>query len=179
MAENMTGMTGLNETQLKALIEKATGLAYRYEQTHGGCAQVVLAAIRETLGKIGDDVFQAATGLAGGAGRTGHACGALTGGIMALSCFWGRPWDDFADPGKRRTRCLEMSKRLVEKFQGQYDSADCHGIHRKILGRAYNLSDPQEFEQFVKAGGHDDKCPSVCANSVRWLIEILASEGLI
>jgi hypothetical protein len=72
-----------------------------------------------------------------------------------------------------------MSKRLVEKFQRKFDSANCHNIHRKILGRAYNLSDPQEFEQFIEAGGHDDKCPSVCGNSVRWVIEILAAEGMI
>jgi C_GCAxxG_C_C family probable redox protein len=166
-------------TELKNLIDKAEKTAWKYEQEYGGCAQVVLATIKETLGHIGDDVFQSATGLAGGVGRTGHACCALTGGVMALSCFWGRPYDDFADPEKRRTRCLEMSKKLVGKFQSRYDSADCHGIHRKILGRAYDLSDPEEFERFVAAGGHDDKCPSVCANAVRWVIEILSEEALI
>ena len=169
----------MNEAELQKTIDKATDLAWKYEQQYGGCAQVVLAALKETLGNIGDDVFLAATGMAGGLGRTGHACGALNGGVMALSCFWGRPYDDFADPGKRRARSLNMSKKLVEKFQKEYDSADCHGIHRKIMGRAYDLSDTAEFEQFIKDGGHDDKCPSVCANSARWVIEILNEEGLI
>ena len=164
---------------LKKLSDQAAELAWNYERTHGGCAQVVLASLKEIAGSIGDDVFQSATGLAGGVGRTGHACGALTGGAMALACFWGRPYDDFADPDKRRARSLEMSKRLVKKFEAQYDSADCHGIHRKIMGRAYDLSDAQEFEQFVKDGGHDDKCPSVCANAVRWVLEILDEESLI
>ena len=164
---------------LKETIDKATQLAWKYEQQYGGCAQVVLASLKETVGHIGDDVFQSATGLAGGVGRTGYACGALTGGVMALSCFWGRPYDDFADPARRRTRCLIMSKKLVGKFQETYGSANCHDIHRKIMGRAYDLSDPAEFEQFVKDGGHDDKCPSVCANSARWVLEILNEEGLI
>ena len=169
----------LRQVQLEETIEKATRLAWKYEQQYGGCAQVVLASLKETLGRIGDDVFQAATGFAGGIGRTGHACGALTGGVMALSCFWGRPYNDFADPGKRRARCLNMSKKLVEKFQRHYDSPDCHGIHKKIMGRPYDLGNPEEFDQFIKDGGHDDKCPSVCANSVRWVIEILNEEGLI
>jgi C_GCAxxG_C_C family probable redox protein len=169
----------MKNPEFEALAEKAKQLAWKYEQTYGGCAQVVLASVKETLGHVGDEVFQSATGLAGGIGRSGHACGALVGGVMALSCFWGRPYDDFADPGKRRTLCLDMSKRLVEKFQREYGSADCHGIHRKILGRAYDLSDPQEFERFVQDGGHDDKCPSVCANSVGWVFDILNEEKLI
>ena len=169
----------MDGTEIKNLTDEAMKTAWKYEQQYGGCAQVILATVKETLGHIGDDVFQSATGLAGGVGRSGHACGALTGGVMALSCFWGRHYNDFADPGKRRSRCLDMSKRLVEKFQKEYGSGDCHGIHRKIMGRAYDLSDPQEFEQFVKDGGHDDKCPSVCANAVQWIIEILNGEELI
>ncbi|MCL1866695.1 MAG: C-GCAxxG-C-C family protein, partial [Oscillospiraceae bacterium] len=73
--------------KLKNLSDKAAELALKYERTYGGCAQVVLASLKETVGNIGDDVFQSATGLAGGVGRTGHACGALTGGVMALACF--------------------------------------------------------------------------------------------
>lgn len=169
----------MESTVLKQAIDKATQLAWKYEQQYGGCAQVVLAAVKETLGNIGDDVFQSATGLAGGVGRTGYACGALTGGVMALSCFWGRPYNDFADPERRRARCFAMSKKLVEKFRETYGSGNCHDIHRKIMGRAYDLSDTAEFEQFVKDGGHDDKCPSVCANATRWVIEILNDEGLI
>lgn len=164
---------------LKNTIDKAVELAWKYEQQYGGCAQVVLASIKETLDGIGDDVFQSATGLAGGVGRTGYACGALTGGVMALSCFWGRPYNDFADPNRRRARCLNMSKKLVGKFQETYGTPECHGIHTKLMGRAYDLSDPVEFEEFLKKGGHDDKCPSVCANATRWVIEILNEEGLI
>ncbi|MDR1874507.1 MAG: C-GCAxxG-C-C family protein [Synergistaceae bacterium] len=169
----------MESVALKETIERAAELAWKYEREYGGCAQVVLAAIRETIGHVGDDVFQAATGLAGGLGRTGHACGALVGGVMALSCFRGRPYDDFPDSAGRRPPCLAMSKKLVEAFQDAYGSADCHGIHRKLLGRSYDLSDPGDFEQFIKDGGHDDKCTSVCANSVRQVIGILNEEGLI
>ncbi|MDR3230743.1 MAG: C-GCAxxG-C-C family protein [Synergistaceae bacterium] len=169
----------MESVALKNAADKAGELAWKYEQQYGGCSQVVLAAIRENLGHIGDDVFQAATGLAGGLGRTGHACGALVGGVMALSCFRGRPYDDFPDSAGQRPPCLAMSKKLVRAFEEAYGSADCHGIHRKLLGRAYDLDNPEEFQQFIKDGGHDDKCTSVCANSARWVIGILNEEGLI
>ena len=160
-------------------IEKAMQLAWKYTKCYGGCAQVVLASIKETVGGISDDVFQAATGLAGGVARTGNACGALTGGVMALSSFWGRPYSDFADPDKRRVRTFTMCKKLADKFQDSYCSINCGKIHEKIMGRSYNLGDPKDYEQFIKDGGHDDKCNSVCANSTRWVLEILSEEGLL
>jgi C_GCAxxG_C_C family probable redox protein len=169
----------MESAELKNLGDEAARLALEYARQYGGCAQVVLAAVKETLGGIGDDVFQSAAGMGGGLGHTGHACGALNGGTMVFSCFWGRPYDDFADSENRLARICAMSKRLVEKFQNEYDSADCYGIQRKIMGRSYDLGDPLEREQFVEDGGKDDKCPSVCANSVRWIVEILSEEGLI
>jgi C_GCAxxG_C_C family probable redox protein len=169
----------MEKEKLDSVIEKATQLAWNYEQKYGGCAQAVLATIKETVGNISDEVFQSATGLAGGVARTGNACGALTGGVMALSCFWGRPYNDYADPGKRRARTFSICKKLVDKFQETYGSPNCNKIQEKIMGRSYNLGDPNDFEQFIKDGGHDDKCTSVCANSVRWTLEILNEEGLI
>lgn len=169
----------MEKEQLDTTIEKAMQLAWSYTQKYGGCPQVVLASIKETVGNISDEVFQSATGLAGGVARTGNACGALIGGVMALSSFWGRPYNDFADPEKRRVRTFSMSKRLVDKFQEAYCSPNCGKIQEKIMGRSYDLGDPKDFEQFLKDGGHDDKCTSVCANSARWVLEILNEEGLI
>ncbi|MCL1876299.1 MAG: C-GCAxxG-C-C family protein, partial [Synergistaceae bacterium] len=128
---------------------------------------------------ISDEVIQSGTGLAGGVGRTGNACGALIGGVMALSCFWGRPYSDFADPGNRRAKTFTMSKKLVDKFQETYGSPNCGTTLEKIMGRSYNLNDQKDFEQFLKDGGHDGKCNSVCANTVRWVLEILNEEGLV
>jgi C_GCAxxG_C_C family probable redox protein len=171
----------MESAKLKDATERAAELAWKYEQQYGGCGQVALAALKETVGrdKISDSVFQAATGMAGGVGRCGYACGALNGSVAALSCFWGRPYDDFADPEKRRARTLAMAKALVKKFEAEYGSADCRAVQTKIMGRSYDISVPEEMEQFVKDGGHDDKCPSVCANAVRWTIEILQKEGLV
>jgi len=169
----------MEKEKLDAVIEKAAQLAWSYQQEYGGCAQVVLASIKETVGNISNEVFQSATGLSGGIARTGNACGAFTGGVLALSSFWGREYDNFSDPEKKRVRTFSMCKKLFDKFQCTYDSPNCSKIQEKIMGRSYNIGDPKDLEQFIKDGGLNDKCTSVCANSARWVLEILNEEGLI
>jgi len=78
-------------------LSKVENLAIEYDQKYYGCAQCVLAALKAVLkDKIPDDVFKAASGLAGGVGRTGNTCGAVTGGVMVLSSFLGVSFFFFA-----------------------------------------------------------------------------------
>ena len=158
---------------------EAARLAYEYEGKYGGCSQCVLAAIRETAGNIPDEVFKGATGLAGGIGLQGYACGALSGGAIALSCYMGRDIAHFDDPEKIRFQSFRLCEKLVRKFEAEYGSANCADIQTKLMGRSYRLSDPKEHDDYVAAGGHDDKCTSVCGNAARWVIEILEEEGLL
>ena len=162
-----------------ALIKKASQLAFEYERDYGGCAQCVLASIRDSVGGISDDAFQAATGLAGGVGLSGRACGALTGGTMAISSFFGRDYAHFNDVEGRRFITLRMCGKLVEKFREEFGSPDCFDIQTKIMGQWYNLADPTEKAAFLDAGGHDDKCTMVCAKAAQWIVEILDEEGLL
>jgi len=162
------------------LINEVSEIAYRNEQQYGGCSQAVVGAFKEILGsKISDSVFRAATGLAGGIGLTGSACGALTGGVMVLSNFLGREYKNFADPNKVRFETFKLSKKLTERFKGKYGSVICYDIHRKIMGKAYDLWDEQQYDEFLKVGGHDDKCPGVCGNAAKWTMEILLEERLL
>ena len=161
------------------LIKKASQLAFEYERDFGGCAQCVLAAIKDSVGVVSDDVFQAATGLAGGVGLQGRACGALTGGVMALSSFFGRDYAHFNDLAGQRFITLRMCGQLAEKFKAEFGSPDCFDIQTKIMGQWYNLADPTAKAAFLDAGGHDDKCTMVCAKAAQWVLEILDDEGLL
>lgn len=161
------------------LIQQAAQLAFAYERDYGGCAQCVLAAIRNSAGGISDDVFLAATGLAGGVGLHGRACGALTGGTMAISSYCGRDYAHFNDPEGRRFITLRLCGKLVDKFGREFGSPDCFDIQLKLMGRWFNLADPIEKAAFLSAGGHEDKCTAVCAKAAQWVLEILDEEGLL
>jgi len=162
------------------ILAKAEELAAKYEREYGGCSQCVVGALKEVIGGIGDEAFKAATGLAGGIGVTGeNACGSLTGGVMVLSLYLGREYQNFADPQKIRWQTFRLAKKLQEKFQEEYGSGICKDIQKKLMGRSFNLWDAKDYNEFLAAGGHDDKCPSVCGKAARWVIEILREEKLI
>ena len=160
----------------KELLEKVYQLAYRYEAERGSCPQCVLAAIFETL-NVGDEAtIKSADALAGGTAlSTKGTCGALVGGLLAISSIVGRDYQDFTE-GKRKRRVFQFSKQLYDKFIEEYGSPLCCDIHKKLFGRTFNLLDPKEYEEFDNAGAHVDKCPSVSGNVAKWTAEIILDE---
>jgi hypothetical protein len=96
---------------------------------------------------------------------------------MVLGSYRGREYDNFADPDMVRFESFKLGRKLVERFEGKYGSPKCTDIQTKIMGRSYDIW--TERDEFLAAGGHEDKCPAVCADAARWVIEILAEEGLL
>jgi C_GCAxxG_C_C family probable redox protein len=155
------------------LIEQAYRLAFKYEAERGSCPQCVLAALHETL-SVGDPAtIQAADAMAGGTAlSTEGTCGALVGGLLAIGSVVGRSYKDFSD-GEHKRRVFQYAKKLYDKFIEEYGSPRCKDVQKKIFGRSFNLLDPKDYEEFEKAGGHVDKCPSVSGNAAKWTAEII------
>lgn len=157
----------------KRILEKAYRLAFKYEAERGSCPQCVYSAIMESLDIGSPDVVQAADGLAGGTAlSTEGTCGALVGGIMAISSIVGRTYKDFS-AGERKRRVFQYSKKLYDKFLEEYDSPICKGVQKKIFGRSFNMWDAEDYKLFEKMGGHIDKCPDVSGKVARWTAEII------
>jgi len=158
------------------LAEKAYRLAFKYEAEIGSCPQCVLSALMETLG-VGDPAMvKASDGLAGGTAlSTEGTCGALVGGILAISSIVGRSYEDFK-AGEHRQRVFIYAKKLYDRFVEEYGSPVCKDVQKKIFGRSFNLLDPKDYAEFERMGAHVDKCPSVSGNAARWAAEIILDE---
>ena len=158
------------------LTDQAYRLAFKYESELGSCSQCVLSALMETF-DVGDPAtIKAADALAGGAAlSTRGTCGALAGGLLAISSLAGRSYVDFKD-GKKKRRVFKYTKKLYDRFVEEYGSPVCKDVQKKIFGRSFALLDPKEYEEFEKAGAHVDKCPSVSSNVARWTAEIILDE---
>ena len=106
--------------------------------------------------------------------------GALTGGIMAISCFVGRDFDNMPDPDGVRFESFRLGRKLVERFEEEYgvNGGDCSAVQTKLMGRSYDIL-RGERDEFIANGGHSTICPVVCGNAAKWVVEILAEEGLI
>ena len=155
------------------LSERAFEIGFKYEREYGYCSQCTYAAVKEVLGIGSDDVFKAAYGLAGGSASMGTGnCGAYSGGILAICSKYGR--ERFTD--EKSEIAGGLCRKLHSKFIEEYESCICHDIQKKIFGRSFNFLDPEDVEEFGKAGGHVDKCTSVVGKAAKWVTEILLSE---
>jgi len=167
------------EKSKEELANQAYELAVKYEMEYLNESQCTLAAIQDTLGMRNDDIFKAATGLAGGIGATGLGpCGALTAGVVAISSKIGRERKYWKDPEKIRWKTYELARQLCARFIEEYGGIHCGDILKKLLGRSYNLWDPAEYEAYEKAGGHNkENCPTVAGNAAKWTVEILLEQN--
>jgi C_GCAxxG_C_C family probable redox protein len=154
------------------VLNKACESGKQHEMKSTGCSQSTIAGIFEALGIENDDVFKAATGFADGVGLTGDGhCGALSGGVMAISYLFGREVRDSGDVMKQ-VPALIMSKKLHDQFIEKYGTCRCADIQTKFVGRFFNLYDPKEMEAARKAG-MVDKCSTLVGEVARLATRII------
>ena len=159
-------------------LQKAYDLAFKYEAERGSCPQCVLSAIMDTLNIGSPEIIKASDALAGGTAlSTQGTCGALVGGLMAISIVVGRTYKDFS-AGKQRRRVFQYSKKLYDKFIKEYDSIICKDLHKKLFGRNFDLMNKDDYIDFERMGAHVDKCTSVSGDAARWTAEIIIDELL-
>jgi C_GCAxxG_C_C family probable redox protein len=152
------------------LAEQASQLAYQDEIQYGCCPQCVLKAVKTTVGYVTDDTIKASHGLSGGGGLMGMgACGALTGGLLALSAKRGRPHDKF-DKGKFVGN-FQLGQDLVKRFQEQFGGITCQDLQLQFTGRTYDMWDAEQYQAFTTARG--EKCAVATATVTRWVVEML------
>lgn len=160
----------MTKEEKSALGEKVYQMAFDYELNYGCCPQCVLTTVKETVGLVTDDVIKASHGLSGGGGLMGlGACGALTGGLIALSCKRGRDRDKF-EKG-RFINNFRVGQALVDRFNSEFGGVTCEHLQQKFTGRTYNMWDAGEYEAFDKARKHE--CARATGLVTKWVIELL------
>ena len=165
-------MANIDPQVAQEIIGRAYSLGYENEQKYGCCPQCVLAAIQDVLGVVDDATFKASHGLAAGGGlSTGGTCGALAGGMLALSAKYGRDRAHFGNG--RFIQSYELGKRLHDRFVAEFGSPICAEVQTRLLGRPFNMWDANDFKAFEAAGGHRDKCTRVAGTVAAWTAEML------
>ena len=165
----------MNESK-DQILNKAFELGKKYEKECTGCAQTAVAAIFDSLGIWSEDVFKAASGLADGLGLTGDgSCGALVGASMVIGYLFGREHIDFEDMYKPR-KSYSLVKQLHEIYIKKYGSCRCYDVQESLMGRTYNLWNPDELEEASKSGMMDH-CSTVVGNVAKLATEIILDNG--
>ena len=169
----------------KELLEEVEKRAFKYSQEYKACSQCTLLPIQEVFDLTSDDVLKGATGFAGGIGRSGSVCGALSGGVMALGLLYGRDGETMKHPdenvrSRRREEIEEklgiLIKKLRSKFEEDYGTIICDDIETKLFGRSFDKWNPEDREEKGRLGGYEDKCPTVVGKAARWVAELILEE---
>jgi len=164
---------------LNKIAQKAYDLAYEYEGKYGACSQCVVLAVMEAFGEVNREVFKSAFGFGGGIGNLSHTCGALSGGVMMISLEYGRELRNLATQTKEeKLNCHKMVRDLYTRFVYEYGSSECADVHMKLFGRTFNQWDAKDFQEFLRLGGHVDKCNGVAGNVARWTSEIIINNKI-
>ncbi len=163
------------------ILEKAYKLGFEGEHDVRGCAQCAIAAVMDSLEIQNDLVYKAASGLAGGAGECIDGnCGGVSGGIIAMSMFFGRTREEEATKQGRKEKydSFRMAAALHDKFIEKYGTVICGEIHKKIYGRSFNLRSDEDKQAFRDAGAHEreDGCCAVVGDGARWAAELILDE---
>lgn len=153
--------------------------AYEYEARYGSCPQAVLAALQDFFDNIDDSVIKAVHNFAGGGALCGDGtCGALVGGLAAISSLYGREREEFGKKTASRKKNFAYSRELHDKFVKEFEGVVCSQVQEKKLGRSFKLWDAEDYKKFEEAGGHADKCTDVAGKAARWTAEILLAKGV-
>lgn len=160
----------MNQDRRKELAEQAYEQAFELESKYGCCPQCVLTAIKETVGEISDDTIKASHGLSGGGALMGvGTCGALIGGIMALSTKRGRD----ADKLHRGSGIgnFQIGRKLVEQFEHEFGGVTCEHLQKQFTGRTWDMWKPEEYKSFSAQRG--DQCARATALATKWSVELM------
>lgn len=160
----------MTEQEKQVLAEQGYQRAMQYELDYGCCPQCVLATVQETVGFVDDNTIKASHGLSGGGGLLGQgACGALTGGLLALSARFGRDRDKL-DKG-RFINNFKKGKDLVDRFRKEFGGLTCAELQHQFTGRTYDMWNADEYKAFDTARGK--QCAHATGTVTKWVIEML------
>ncbi|MEK7435258.1 MAG: C-GCAxxG-C-C family protein [Pseudomonadota bacterium] len=154
----------------QSLGEQAYEKAMKYELDYGACPQCVLAAVQETVGIVEDQTVKASHGLSGGGGLVGEGvCGALSGGLLALSAKYGRDRDKL-DKGRYMNN-FQKARELTERFRREFGGVTCKELQQKFTGQTYDMWNAGEYKAFDDARGK--QCAHATGTVARWVTEML------
>lgn len=159
----------MNEEEKRALAQQAYEKAQQYELDYGCCPQCVLATIQETVGGIDDATIKAVHGLSGGGALMADGtCGALTGGLVAISAKYGRDRDKL-DKG-RYINNFKKCKELVERFRSEFGGVTCSELQQQFTGQTYDMWNAEEYKAFDEARG--TQCAHATGKVTQWVVEM-------
>ena len=109
------------------------------------CSEAIISTLRKHIApEMPEEAIAMGSGFPVGMGGSMCACGALTGGIIALGYFFGR----VTPKDKKVKKTMELSKELHDSFTGNHKVLCC-----KVLTKGMKLGSKKHMDQCVQFTG--------------------------
>lgn len=92
------------------------------------CSQIMMLLTMELEGKENPDLIRAMSGLNGGMGRSGNACGCLTSGACVLGYFTGKGESEEIEDSRSKEIIKSYVDWFCKEIGGQYGGCSCEQI---------------------------------------------------
>jgi C_GCAxxG_C_C family probable redox protein len=129
------------------------------------CAESVSLVVSSRTGqmnqRLASCIPRIATGFGGGVARNGDICGALAGGIMAISLALGRD-----KPDQSRDPCYGAADRFYNEFVRAFGSSRCCEL------TGLDLKKPEQRETY-QSRINAERCSPIVAWSAKRACEII------
>ena len=134
--------------------QKVEKQAYEYFKSGYYCSESVFKAItEECAANVDSSLSRLTSGLVGGMGSSHQeACGALTGGIIALGYLYGK-----TNPDDEITNIIDLVLEYKKRFKEEFDTTNC-GILLDRFG--------EQWDDYIK-------CHELTAKAAGILAEII------
>ena len=110
------------------------------------CSQILMLMALELDGAENPGLVRAMSGLNSGMGRTGGACGALTGGCCVLGYFTGKGVPEELE----HSRAREIVSGYAQWFTGRFGTESCRDIINGDYSRCLATCPPMMEECYFK-----------------------------
>ena len=160
------GMIGGNKMKVNAKSYDLSKVQAEDEESYSKgfcCWEAVMEVIMDNFElDVPHEIIKMASGMAIGVGKSGCICGALNGGVLAISMFFGR--DEQRGPKDPEVvKCMSMTNELHDWFrENNTKKAACC----RVLTREFDMSQ----------GGHKSQCIYYTGMCAAKATEILARE---
>lgn len=126
------------------------------------CAESVLLSVAESKDIQSEMIPKISTGFCGGMARTCGICGAVSGGIMAISLLYGR-----SSPNEPIDKSYIPVKKFVKMFESKYGTTNC----KQLIG--IDLGTEEGRTQFISENkiGQCEKYTEDATRMVMLIIE--------
>ncbi len=128
------------------------------------CAESVVQAVAQSRGIQSELIPKIATGLCAGVSRTGGNCGAVSGGVLAISMVTGRN-----DAKESREENHRLVRQFLSECESRFGSTNCE----KLIGCRL---DTPEGQQFFTDHNLREKCAGFTREAARLAATLLGEQ---